>query len=242
MRYKAIVSYDGTNYAGWQKQNNQLSIQEVIENALFKLTQTEINVTAAGRTDSKVHADNQVFHFDTDKQFKDFKHSLNSQLPPDIYVKSIQQVKDDFHARFDATKKEYIYKINMGEYNPILNNHVNQLCQSLDILKMQQASSIFIGEHDFTSFNATTLEEMPNQIRTIYSIEFEQKEDLLLIHVIGNGFLRHMVRMIVGSLIQVGLGKKSKADLEKTLQQKDKTANHYNAEAQGLYLHKIWYD
>lgn len=242
MRYKVTVSYDGTNYAGWQKQNNQISIQETIENALFTLTQTQINITAAGRTDSKVHADNQVFHFDTDKQFKDFKYSINSQLPKDIYVKDVQEVSEDFHARFSATRKEYIYKINIGEYEPILNNHVYQLCQPLDLKQMEKASRVFVGTHDFTSYNATTFQEMPNQVRTIYEINFELNNNILQVHVIGDGFLRHMVRMIVGSLIQVGLHKKSEEDLLTVLNLKDKTANHFNAEANGLYLHKIWYD
>ena len=242
MRYKAILMYDGNNYAGWQIQPNAITVQEKVQEALKNLTQEDINVTAAGRTDAGVHAMGQAIHFDCDKEFTDIRKAINSQLPDDIHMKSCEAVSDEFHARYDAKWKMYSYMINMGEFNPLLCHHVYQLGQQLDLDKMVEASNVFLGEHDFTSFNATKLSEMPDQVREIYNIEIvNDSNDLLTVEVYGNGFLRHMVRMIVGTLIEVGKGNLSVEDVEKLLESKDKDAVHYNAPADGLYLVEIGY-
>ena len=241
MRYRAEVMYDGTAYGGWQIQPNAVTVQEKLQEALKKLTQQDIAVTAAGRTDAGVHALGQVVHFDCDRQFTDIARSINSQLPDDIFVRECVQVSDDFHARYDATRKLYSYMINTAEYNPLSRTQVYQLCQPLNLAKMREAAVVFTGEHDFTSFNATKLSEMENQVREIYSCRINERNGIVTVDIMGNGFLRHMVRMIVGTLIEVGKGNLDVEDVRKLLESRDKDAVHYNAPAHGLYLVKIWY-
>ncbi len=242
MRYKATVVYDGTNYNGWQIQPNGETIQNQIQQALYNLTQQNIHITGAGRTDKGVHAVEQVFHFDCDKVFLNFERAINSQLPDDIYVSSCLRVPDSFHARYDAKWKFYSYMVNTAAYNPLQRNYAYQLCEPLDVEKMRTASKVFVGEHDFTSFNATKLFEISDQVRTIYSIDITENNGIISFDIIGNGFLRHMVRMIVGTLIEVGKGKLSIEEIEDMLVQEDKETVHYNAPACGLYLIKIGYD
>lgn len=242
MRYKAVVSYDGTNYNGWQVQNNKPSIQEALNNALSKITNSEIKVSGSGRTDGKVHALGQVFHFDTDKRFKDFVKSVNSQLPNDIYVRSIEEVSDDFHARFNALWKHYDYKIINGEYNPLLANYSRYISLKLDLSLMEKAAKVFEGTHDFTSFNATGKDEIEDQVRTIYKIEITKNDDLITLSFYGDGFLRYMVRMLAQTIIEAGLGKISTEEIEKILEAKDKQACHFNGEPQGLYLVEVGYE
>ena len=241
MRYRAEIAYDGTAYGGWQIQPNAVTVQEKLQEALKKLTQQDIAVTAAGRTDAGVHALGQVVHFDCDKEFSNIARAINSQLPDDIYVRECVPVNDDFHARYDAGWKYYSYMINTGEYDPLHRNHVCQLCQNLDLEAMQKAAGVFVGKHDFTSFNATKLSEMENQIREIYRCEVKNRNGIVSIDVVGNGFLRHMVRMIAGTLIEVGKGNLTFEDVRNLLESRDKDAVHYNAPACGLYLVKIGY-
>ena len=241
MRYKGVVSYDGTRYGGWQIQPDSDSIQANLNKALSKICNEEIFVTGAGRTDGGVHAYGQVFHFDTAKTFEDFKKSINSQLPDDIHVTSVEKVNDDFHARYDALWKHYCYQINMGEYDPVNYNHQYQLNKKMDVKTMKEVAQLFIGEHDFTSFNATKKEEMPNQVREIYDITFSVKDDILSVDIYGNGFLRHMVRMMVGTMIEAGLGKLNVSDVKEMLESCSKTAVRYNAPACGLYLINVGY-
>lgn len=242
MRYKACVMYDGCNYSGWQIQPNARTVQDEIEKALSVLTQQTISITGAGRTDRAVHAIEQVFHFDCDKVFMNFEKAINSQLPEDIFVTSCERVPSEFHCRFDAKWKFYSYAVNTSNYNPLQRNYAFQLCEPLDLDKMMEVSEIFIGEHDFTSFNATKVSEVEDQTRTIYSIDISENAGIISFDVVGNGFLRHMVRMIVGTLIEVGRGNLLREDVEKMLEAKDKNSVHYNAPACGLYLIKIGYD
>ena len=242
MRYKATVSYDGTDYAGWQKQPDQITVQGLIEKALFNLTKEHIETTGAGRTDAGVHAHGQVFHFDCDKEFTDIARAINSQLPEDIHIMECEKVNDDFHARYDARWKYYCYKVNTGEYDPIDRNHIYQLCRDLDIDIMDQGAQLFVGKHDFTSFNATRKSEIENQVRTIYSFDVYVMDDIVYFDIIGDGFLRHMVRMLVGALISLGLGKITLEDLCQQLEKADKTASSVNIPACGLYLEKISYE
>ena len=241
MRYRGVVSYDGTNYSGWQKQPGRISIQGLLEEALFSLTGQHISVTGAGRTDAGVHAYGQVFHFDCDKSFAWFARSLNSQLPADVYVREVTEATPDFHSRYDAVRKHYRYCINCGEYDVFLRNRCYQLGHPLDVEKMREGAALFKGEHDFTSFNATKLAEMANQVRTIYSLDIREEGNLAILDFVGNGFLRHMVRMITGSLIALGLGNTTLEDLEGMLNAADKEACHQNAPAEGLYLVQIDY-
>lgn len=242
MRYRGTVMYDGTNYSGWQVQPNGETIQQKLQEALFSLTRQDIQIAGAGRTDSGVHALGQVFHFDCDRQFQDIVRAINSQLPDDIYVSECEPVADDFHARYDAKWKYYSYNVNTAGYNPLQRNYAWQLCEELDIELMRQAAELFIGEHDFTSFNATKLTEMENQVRTITDLDISEKNGIVSFDVIGAGFMRHMIRMIVGTLVEVGRYNLSVKDVEEILLAKDKEACRFNAPACGLYLVKIGYN
>lgn len=241
MRYQCIVSYDGSTYCGWQSQKGQPSIQDEITKAIEKICNHEVKIVAAGRTDAKVHALGQVFHFDTEKTIKNFKKAINSQLPENIHLMSIQAVDPQFHSRFSAKWKHYDYLIQQGEYNPLLAHYAAQVPVLLDVDAMQEAAKVFLGTHDFTSFNATKQTEIADQTRTIYDIVFHQKNNVLKISYYGNGFLRYMIRMLSETLIQVGLGKISTEDIIVMLQQCSKTACHYNGNPAGLYLVEVGY-
>lgn len=241
MRYKAIVSYDGTAYQGWQKQPDKNSVQAKIETALSRLCRHNVKITGAGRTDKGVHAFGQVFHFDTDKEFKDITKSINSQLPEDIRIVSCKPVSDEFHSRYDAKWKHYSYIINTGKFNPIQRNYAYQLGIDLDEEKMQEAARALVGTHDFSSFNATRKDEIEDQVRTIYKIEVKRRGSLVTVDYYGDGFLRYMIRMMTGALIEAGKGKITAEDIQNIMEKMDKTACNYNVPACGLYLIEISY-
>ena len=241
MRYKATVSYDGTAYQGWQKQPDKNSIQARIETALSKLCRQDVKITGAGRTDKGVHAFGQVFHFDCDKKFNDICKSINSQLPEDIRVISCEEVSDEFHSRYDARWKHYSYIINTGRFNPLQRNHAYQLGMDLDAEKMQEAAEVLLGTHDFSSFNATRRDEIEDQVRTIYRIDVQKKGNLVTVDYYGDGFLRYMIRMMTGALIDAGKGNVTAQDVRNILEKQDKTACNYNVPACGLYLVEIGY-
>ena len=241
MRYKAIVSYDGTAYQGWQKQPDKNSVQAKIETALSRLCQHGVKITGAGRTDKGVHAFGQVFHFDCDKEFKDITKSINSQLPEDIRIVSCKPVSDEFHSRYDAKWKHYSYIINTGKFNPSQRNYAYQLGIELDEEKMQEAAKALVGTHDFSSFNATRKDEIEDQVRTIYKIEVKRRGSLVTVDYYGDGFLRYMIRMMTGALIEAGKGKITAEDIQNIMEKMDKTACNYNVPACGLYLIEISY-
>ena len=242
-RFKVTITYDGTNYNGWQRQNNGIGIQEIIEKTLKKITKQDIEIIGSGRTDKHVHAYGQVFHFDTtiDMDANNFLYALNGLLPDDIYVKNIIEVDNNFHARFSAIKKTYIYKINIGEYDPLLYNYVYYQKNKLNINLMKKCSKIFIGEHDFSAFCSNSFDIHPDQTREIYQINFILKDNILEIEYVGNGFLRYMVRMISACLIQVGNNKLSIKEVKDILETKDKESFKFNAIANGLYLKEVLY-
>ncbi len=241
MRYKCIVSYDGTNFHGFQVQPNLRTVEEEIGKALKKALDQDIKIYGAGRTDANVHALNQVFHFDTDIEMKEnnMKKAINSFLPKDIYIKNVEIVGDDFHARFSAHKKTYRYLIDLGEYNPLNANYRYYYKYKLDIDKMIEASKVFIGVHDFKSFTKNKVSK--DTVREIYEINFLKENDLLIIEMTGNGFLHNMVRIIVAMLIEVGNGRKTKEDLVDIMNNKNRIYAPKTAEANGLYLYKIEY-
>ena len=244
MRYLMTFSYDGTNYNGYQKQPNLLTIQSTIEEVLTKInSNNKVTIHASGRTDSGVHAINQKAHFDLEKKVEvdKLKHSLNSLLPKDIYVKDIKEVNSDFHARFNVVKKEYIYKINIGEYNPIEVNYVLQYNQNLDINKMKQALKLLEGEHDFSSFTKIQ-DEKESYVRTIYKTELILEKNIITIKFIGNGFLRYMVRNMVGLLIEVGENKKEVNEVLRLFELKDRKEAGITASPNGLYLNNVYYE
>lgn len=243
MRYKVTLAYDGRNYAGFQSQKNALAIQDVIEKVLKRIFGQNIRIIMSSRTDAGVHARGQVFHFDSDirKDLGKLKYSMNSLLPKDIHVIKIEEKDENFHARFSVKKKTYEYFINIGEYDVFLNGYAYQCFYKLDVDLMKKGAELFLGEHDFSSFNTSSLKEYPNQVRTISEFSITQKKDILKITVTSTGFLRNMVRIMVGTLIDLGRGKKSLKDIEHMLKVPEKSTRRYNADPNGLYLKKIFY-
>ena len=246
MRYLITFTYDGSNFNGYQKQPRKRTVQGVMEECLKEINGGKVvNLHASGRTDALVHALNQKAHFDLDIKITPNKlyRGLNSLLPDDIYIKKVEEVSDNFHARFDAIGKEYIYKINMGEYNPIERNYVFQYCQKLDIVAMQRAISYFEGEHNFKSFTKAN-DEIEDYVRKISqtSIVRDSKNlNEIVITFVGTGFMRYMVRNMVGLLIEVGEGKRKSEDVIEILKHENRSFAGKTAPACGLYLRNVFY-
>ena len=243
MRYKVILAYDGRNYAGFQSQKNATAIQDIVEGAIERVFSEKIRIIMSSRTDAGVHAYGQVFHFDTNKEKDEgkLKFSLNSLLPDDIHVVEVKKVSRDFHARYSVKKKTYEYLINLGEYDVFLKGRAFQCFYKLDVDLMKEGAKLFLGEHDFSSFNTSSLKEYPNQVRNITEFSITRKKDILKIRVTSSGFLRNMVRIMVGTLIDLGRGKKSLDDIKDMLEHPCKSTRRYNADPNGLYLVKIFY-
>lgn len=241
MRYKAIVMYDGTMFHGFQYQNDLRTVQEEIEKVLKIVTKKDTKIYPAGRTDTGVHALGQVFHFDYDVKMEEWqiKNALNSRLPKDIYIKNIDIVNDDFHARYQALKKTYQYVINLNEFNPLNKNYCYYYKYKLDIEKMIKASKLFVGEHDFKTF--TKNHKIENTVRTIYNIEFDVQDKVIKINITGNGFLHNMVRIIVAMLIEVGNNRITEEQLLIALNNKNRKFAPKLAPANGLYLVSVEY-
>lgn len=246
MRYFMSFSYDGSKYKGYQKQPNERTVQSEIEKALTKInSNNDVTIQASGRTDAGVHAFNQKAHFDIDTilDCDKLKHSLNSLIPDDIYIKGIVNVADDFHARYNVKAKEYIYKINMGTYNPIEKDYIYQYNKRLDVSEMERALKYLEGTHDFKSFTKCD-EEKDDYIRTIVQTNLERDSkniNKITISFLGTGFLRYMVRNMVGMLIEIGEGKYKSEDIIKILEAKDRTQAGICAPACGLYLKDVFY-
>ena len=225
--------------------NNQ-TVQSEIEKALTKInSNNDVTIQASGRTDAGVHAFNQKAHFDIDTilDCDKLKHSLNSLIPDDIYIKGIVNVADDFHARYNVKAKEYIYKINMGTYNPIEKDYIYQYNKRLDVSEMERALKYLEGTHDFKSFTKCD-EEKDDYIRTIVQTNLERDSkniNKITISFLGTGFLRYMVRNMVGMLIEIGEGKYKSEDIIKILEAKDRTQAGICAPACGLYLKDVFY-
>lgn len=241
MRYACIVSYDGTNFHGFQVQKDLRTVQKVLEEVLLIITKTKTTVYASGRTDAKVHAYGQVFHFDTDIDMKDenMKNAINCRLPSDVHIDSVSHVSDDFHARFSAHEKTYEYLVDTAEYNPLLANYrwFYKYKFSLDLLRT--AGNIFIGEHDFASFSKN--QKLENTVRTIYSFEILEEGSLLRIRFNGNGFLHNQVRIMVAMMFEVARGKITVERLKEILDAKNRKLSPKTAPPQGLYLVSVSY-
>lgn len=243
MRYKVVISYDGRGYVGFQSQKNGLAIQDIIEKVILKIFNENTRIIMASRTDSGVHAKYQVFHFDAKKDIDDYrlKGFFNGLLPKNIHVNSVKHVKDDFHARFNVKTKTYEYIINNGEYDVFLDGYAYQCGFHLDFELMKKCSKLFIGKHDFSSFNTTSYKEKKDQIRTIYDFSLSKKGGIIKIKITGDGFLRNMVRIIVGCLVDVARGNKNINDIKEMLDNPSKDYKKYNVDPNGLYLIKINY-
>ena len=242
-RYCCVVSYDGSNYAGWQKQPNAKSIQAEIEKALAFIHQKEVEIVASGRTDAKVHAIAQVFHFDSERELTNDKwqQAINSLIPHDIRIQSVKRVHDDFHARFDAISKRYDYYVSNDINNPFIENYMAKEIKTLDVKAMQEAAKIFLGTHDFTSFTSNKIDPRKPRVKTITKLDVIQEANCIHMIFEGSGFLRYMVRMIAQTLIEVGKHKLSYQEVKAMLEAKSKSACRYKALPQGLYLVNVNY-
>ncbi len=246
MRYFMTFSYDGSKYNGYQKQPKARTVQGELEKALKQINSLKpVSIHASGRTDAGVHAYNQRAHFDMDCDItpNKLKQSLNGLIPDDIYVKSIIEVNDDFHARFNVKAKEYIYKINMGTYNPIEKDYVFQYNKRLDIPEIERALKYLEGTHDFRSFVKLESDD-EDCVRTIVQtnlIRDVKNVNQIVISILGTGFMRYMVRNIVGMLIEVGEGKYKSEDIIGILESKDRKNAGICAPACGLYLKDVYY-
>jgi len=242
MRVKCIVSYDGSKFHGFQIQDKQRTVQGEIQKALKKINEEDIVIHASGRTDAKVHAVHQVFHFDTKKDLPEqqWKRAINHFMPNDIYVVDAQYVDEEFHSRYTAVKKEYRYYLSMNEYSPFETNYIFQYGRHLDLELMQEAAQIFIGEHNFASF--CHYDQYGNTIRTLYSLDIQENNGIVTFILIGNGFRRYMVRHIVGGLIQVGAKRISREILLEMLESCGEKKCLFKAKPQGLYLQEVYYE
>lgn len=243
MRYKALVSYDGSGYIGWQKQPKPNTIQETIETAMARMHRHPVNITASGRTDAGVHAIGQVFHFDSELDLDSdrWRMGLNTLLPKDIRIQHVEVVKDDFHARFHVRSKRYDYLITNEMENPFVDNYMAKIYPVLDVPFMKECATIFLGTHDFTTFTSNKIDKRKNRVKTITRLEIIEEREHLRIIFEGNGFLRYMVRMLAQTLIEAGKHKLSKEQVQQMLDGKDKHLCHYKACANGLYLMEVHY-
>lgn len=243
-RLKCIISYDGTNFSGFQVQPNQRTIQGDIETALKKLhKEHHIRIYASGRTDTGVHAHGQVIHFDSPLSIstEHWVKALNALLPDDIAVNDIQVVDSNFHARFNVIKKEYRYFCsNQKNRNVFRRNFCYYYPFPINLEQIVQSTNYIIGTHDFTSF-CSAKTDIEDKVRTIYEIEVYEEANEIVFRFVGNGFLYNMVRIIVGTLLEIGQGKLRPEELPIILEQKNRQASGKTAPGHGLHLWQVWY-
>lgn len=237
------IEYDGSAYVGWQRQPNGVSLQQRLEEALSQVSGAPINLQSSGRTDAGVHARSMVAHFKVDRPLplKAYVFGTNSLLPPDIAVCNVQQVNDNFHARFSALRKWYRYHLYLSPQRSPLRARYNWLFRRpLNIDLMHEAARAFIGEHDFSAFRAAGCSARTTR-RAISAIDLLVEGKQVYIDIWGSGFLRHMVRLMVGALVQVGEGKRLPADIKRMLNAGCPDSNRLSAPAHGLCLMQVEY-
>ncbi len=238
-RIQCIVSYDGTNYSGFQKQLNAHSVQETIETSINEsLQRKDIIIHPSGRTDKGVHAYNQVFHFDTDSTIpaEKFAKIVNNYLPNDIYIKSSKQVENTHHSRYDVVEKEYMYEINTKEYDVTKRNY-QWFVPNLDIALFTKTIKQVLGTHDFTTFTTASTK---SNFRTINRVEVQEDNGKLQVHLAGSGFLRYMVRYIIGASVHISQGKLPYT-MKELIHKQDVNVLKDKAPAGGLYLYSVVY-
>jgi tRNA pseudouridine38-40 synthase len=242
--YKMDIQYDGTRYNGWQKQGNtENTIQAKLEEVIFNLIGIKTEVIGSGRTDAGVHAKHQVCNFKVEEELdiKEFKNDLNKYLPKDIRINFVEKVDERFHSRLNAKEKVYAYYIDNSKVNNVFTRKYNMLfADRLDINKMKRAAEYLIGEHDFKSFCTKSGSKKPT-IRTIKSIEITEMNGNICIKYQGNGFLYNMVRILTGTLMEVGRGDKTPESMKNIIEAKDRKEAGFTAAAQGLFLENVIY-
>ena len=243
MRILLTISYDGTDFCGYQVQPNKRTVERELNSAIFKVTGENVKSIASGRTDSGVHAIGQKVHFDTNSKIppKNFKDALNSVLPSDVRVIKSQKVSDDFNARYSAKEKTYVYSLYTGEVeSPLKSRYKTFIKGSLDIAKMKEAVKVMEGTHDFKCFLASG-SSVKDTVRTIYSIKITKRGSDIDIKVSGNGFLYNMVRIIVGTLVGVSYGKITTQDIKTALLTGERKKVGKTMPPQGLCLYSVSY-
>lgn len=235
------IQYLGERYAGWQKQKNAPSIQEEIEEAIFKTTGRSVELIGSGRTDSGVHALAQIanFHIETKLEAPRFKNALNYYLPWDIRIMRSSRCREDFHARFCAKRKTYCYRINTNSVeSPMEKGRVYFIGRKLNVAAMKLAASKFEGTHDFEAFRSEGSSALTT-VRTIYSCEISERKGIVKLRISGNGFLYNMVRIIAGTLVEIGKGKE--IDIDELLRVPDRKKAGHTAPAHALFLERVDY-
>lgn len=247
LKFKLTIAYDGTRYAGWQVQKTGRGVQQVVEEAVAKLFPHASRLHASSRTDTGVHALGMVAHLEVPRaEFRmpvtKLRLALNAHLPDDVRVVSAHRCAPDFHARFHATGKQYRYFVwNHAAMNPLLRFTAWHVPRALDLAAMRAAARVFVGRHDFRSFAANRNYEVENTVRTLTRCEIKRRGPLLTFVIEGDGFLYKMCRGIVGTLVQVGLGKFVPGDVRRMLSHRDRRVAGMTAPAHGLVLWKVFY-
>ncbi len=237
-----LVEYDGTNYHGWQRQKNAITIQQVMEEAIHKLTQEDVNIIASGRTDSGVHARGQVINFKLNNNLEIEKLFLgtNSYLPDDIRIKNVDEVPERFHSRFDAKKRTYHYYLMLGR-TAIYRDFCWQFFQSLDLKKLELLAPIVIGQHDFSAFSKK-IEEMENYKCAVYESEWFRDKDFWIYRIVANRFLHGMVRTLVGTMVDVARGRFTVQEFNDIFTSGNRNKAGGAAPAKGLFLEQVMYN
>lgn len=242
--YKAIVRYEGTRYKGWQKlKTGQETIQDKIEQVLSRLLNESVEIHGSGRTDAGAHALGQVFHFKHggDLDIPSFMKAINGYLPEDIVLVHIEKTHERFHARFDATEKTYVYRVWKAPYPPVFERKFVSVydCTSTDVEAMKLAAQRFIGEKDFKGFCADKTKK--STVRTVKRVEIQETKEEIRFTVVGDGFLYNMVRLMVGTLMEIGNGTKPLTAIDRVFETKDRSDAGFTASAQGLCLTQVIY-
>ncbi len=239
-RVRLVVAYDGTNYHGWQVQKNGITIESELNRCLSELLQEPIEVIGASRTDAGVHALGNVAVFDTESRMpaEKISYALNQRLPEDIRIQKSEEVAPDWHPRYCDSRKTYEYRIYRGEFPmPVKRLYALFTYRSLDVTKMQEAAQYFVGEHDFKSF-CQVHAQVDSTVRTVYEMKVYEEGTDVVIRVTGGGFLYNMVRIMAGTLMEVGQGKRVPEEIAEIIEAKDREAAGPTAPAHGLTLIK----
>lgn len=240
---KLTLEYDGSNFFGWQKQKGLRTGEGELEKAILKATGESVKIFSSGRTDKGVHAYSQVVNFLVNSTIpgEKYRHPINDKLPKDIYISKSEEVDIDFHSRFDAKSKTYKYLIlNRKLKSPIMRNYAYFVDYELSFENMKKGLEYLVGRYDFSSFVALRSNENKN-IRTIYNIEIKKNGEFLEFYFKGNGFLHNMVRIIIGTTIEIGYGRRKPEEMKEILESKDRKKAGHTAPAEGLYLMEVEY-
>ncbi len=243
MRIALGIEYDGSGFNGWQSQDHGRTVQDSVEAALSKVANEKVRVLCAGRTDTGVHAIHQVVHFETGalRQSHSWVFGANSRLDSDVNLVWARQVPDDFHARFSASRRSYRYLIlNRPARSSLLARKVTWECRDLDVERMREAAPALIGEHDFSAFRALAC-QAKRPVRDLNRLDIARQGELIILDITANAFLHHMVRNIVGVLLEIGMGRQPPAWAETVLRSRDRTLGGMTAPAAGLYLVHVEY-